>query len=272
MPSSGRELYISQNTGSRAGLVEEQGQKAVHTTTASAVLPVPPHGVQRGGDLPPPIRSGISYNLRKISARSLTLPDPASRGSTAAPPRQSQRRPHPAQLGIQCSSRSAADTPERFFLALAPEFLVSQRAQTQPGPSRPRSRPFPPCAGGPGTWGSPVLPRPPCETGQRQDGASALWDCPRTVLRAVALSSHRPSPCPRRLWGTKASLRTPGISVVSAQPAHLNVLLVPSWHSLLPDRFLQSKHFGAKQLSSLSCSPDAPTDVSKKNRRAWKSG
>lgn len=46
MPSSGRELYISHNTGSRAGLVVEQGHEAVHTTTAFAGLPVPPHGVQ----------------------------------------------------------------------------------------------------------------------------------------------------------------------------------------------------------------------------------
>lgn len=46
MPSSGRELYMAQNTGSRGGLVVEQGHEAVHTTSASAVLPVPPHGVQ----------------------------------------------------------------------------------------------------------------------------------------------------------------------------------------------------------------------------------
>lgn len=146
------------------------------------------------------------------------------------------------------SAFRAPPAPQRtlrscFSLALAPEFPVSQRAQTQPCPSRPLS----PCAGGPGTWRSPELPRPPGGTGQRRDGASP----PRTMLRALA--SHRPAPCPRRLWGTKVCLRTPGISVVSAQPAHLNVLLVPSWHSLLPDRFPQSKHFGAKQLSSLSC-------------------
>lgn len=64
---------------------------------------------------PPPIPSAISYNLRKISVRSLTRPDPASHGSTAAPPRQTQRRPRPAPLGIPCSSRSAADTPQLFF-------------------------------------------------------------------------------------------------------------------------------------------------------------
>lgn len=46
MPLSDQELYISQNTGSRAGLVAEQGHKAVHTTTASAVLPVPVRGAQ----------------------------------------------------------------------------------------------------------------------------------------------------------------------------------------------------------------------------------
>lgn len=31
---------------SRAGLVAEKGHQAVRTTTASAVLPVPPHGIQ----------------------------------------------------------------------------------------------------------------------------------------------------------------------------------------------------------------------------------
>lgn len=46
MPSSGQEFHISQKTVIRAGLVVEQGQEAVLTTTASAVSLVPPHGIQ----------------------------------------------------------------------------------------------------------------------------------------------------------------------------------------------------------------------------------
>jgi len=33
----------------------------------------------------------------------------------------------------------------------------------------------------------------------------------------------------------------------SARPASVNMLLVHSWHVLLPDRFLQSNYFGAKR-------------------------
>lgn len=38
-------VCTSQKTGSSAGMVAEQGHEAVLTTTVSAVLPVPPHGI-----------------------------------------------------------------------------------------------------------------------------------------------------------------------------------------------------------------------------------
>lgn len=164
------------------------------------------------------------------------------RGCSAAP---NPGRPHPAQLGMYRSSRSA-DTPELFSLTLAPEFPVSQRAQTQPGPSRPSSRPF------------PALPGParavPVRGGPLRSLGFSSVGLPTNAASGWALSSHRPCPClvPAAPVGNEA-LSAAGISVVSAQPAHLNVLLVPSWHSLPPDRSLQSKHFGAQQLSSLSC-------------------
>lgn len=163
-------------------------------------------------------------------------------------PRSRLSRQHGRTL--PSSACSAPPAPQRtlrscFSLTLAPEFPVSQRAQTQPGPARPRSR----HVGVPGALSAAGRDR------ERRDGASPSVGLPASgpALPPALLAEPRELSCPRRLWGTKAHVHTPGISVVSAQPPHLNVLLVPSWHSLLPDRFLQSKHFGAKQLSWLSC-------------------
>lgn len=126
----GRGPPWSQDGGMPAGRSGAEGQAGAARDTATGArgpaCPSTPHplcstawsrGRKWGGDPPPrpPVPSAISYNLRKISVRSLTRPDPASHGSTAAPPRQTQRRPRPAPLGIPCSSRSAADTPQLFF-------------------------------------------------------------------------------------------------------------------------------------------------------------
>ncbi|XP_023776094.1 uncharacterized protein LOC111924207 [Cyanistes caeruleus] len=130
-------------------------------------------------------------------------------------------------------SSALNDTPGLFFAhvdARVPGFPAG--ADT--------ARPFPVCAGGPSA-----------HERNRAGAGRSFTPVGLATNRAPgcgpALPPGLPVPSwPRRLWGAKTCLHTPGTSAVSAQPAHLNVLLVPSWHSLLPDRFLQSKHFGCK--------------------------
>lgn len=217
-------------------------------------------GWERGGDLSPP--HSQRYFLQPSENLS-EKPDPprsrlSRRHGRSAAPKLAAAAPCPARHLTLLPLRSGHSAAV-FSLTLAPEFPVSQRAQTQLGPSQPRSRPFPPCAGGPGTWGPPALSRPPGGTGHQRDGASPSVGLPANGASGCGPASHRPSstwPVSRRVRGACGERKlvcAHRASLMSAQPAHLNVLLVPSWHSLLPDRFLQSKHFGAKQLSSLSC-------------------
>lgn len=217
-------------------------------------------GWERGGDLSPP--HSQRYFLQPSENLS-EKPDPprsrlSRRHGCSAAPNPAAAAPCPARhltlLPLR-SGHSAAVFPSRW--RQSSPFPSGRRHSSAlpspvPGPSRPARAV--PARGGPRR-----------SLGRRAEpGTSGMelhspWHCPRTALRAVALPSHRPSspwPVSRRVRGACGERKlvcAHRASLMSAQPAHLNVLLVPSWHSLLPDRFLQSKHFGAKQLSSLSC-------------------
>lgn len=102
-------------------------------------------------------------------------------------------------------------------------------------------------------------------------GDGVRWQSTASIFRGTALerwfkvsplplssltfqANHRdcgpcaaPGPGPAELLRNMCLCKTGHLKWRSARPATVNVLLVHSWHILLPDRFLQSKYFGAKR-------------------------
>lgn len=167
--------------------------------------PTPPDShepwLRAGRRPPPPIQSGISYNLRKISLRrSLSSPDAASHGSAAALPRQTQGgRTLPSSA---CTAPPAPRTLRSCF--------PSHWRQSSPFPSGRRHSPaLPGPAPGPSQPSPALRGRSRYVAGPCAPSASALWDCPRTLLRAGVRPPTGPAraSCPPRLWGTKPCLQ-----------------------------------------------------------------